>query len=78
MLKKIFNFLFRGIFIFPKNTEKHWSCFRGSITVFSEFLLVGGYVIFIDPVPTQLTVIKLVMVVLLIISFFCVKDSKLK
>ena len=64
------------MFIYPKDVEKHWSCFRGSITMSVQFILVGLYIILLDPEPLFMSWTKAFMVAYLLISFFFIKENK--
>jgi hypothetical protein len=42
-----------------------------------QFILVGLYIIFLDPTPQDMTWIKALVVIYLIISYFFIKPNKL-
>jgi hypothetical protein len=51
MLELIFNFLYRG----TVKSEGIPMFNRGSITMVIQFILVGLYIIFLDPTPQDMT-----------------------
>jgi len=75
-MKKFINTFYRGWLIYPKDSDKHWSCLKGSVTVFISFVIMGILCTFVQPL--ELTWWKAIGCMYLIISFFFVSPKKLE